>query len=76
MANMHGDEVVGRELVLYFAHELCSKYGSDSRLTRLVDNLDIYLLPTMNPDGELKDFSPLASFSPQCTLQWIVSMGH
>ena len=51
IANMHGDETPGREFSLYFIELLCESYGFDSRLTNLVDNTDIYIMPTMNPDG-------------------------
>ncbi len=50
-ANMHGDEVVGRELMIYFIRYLMEKYGSDSRITQLVDNSEIFVMPSMNPDG-------------------------
>jgi len=53
VANMHGDEVVGRELTLYFMHFLCTNYGTpgQDRITRFVDTTAIYIIPTMNPDG-------------------------
>jgi len=51
VANMHGNEPVGRELVISLAKYLLSRYGTDQRVTRLVDNTDIYLMPSMNPDG-------------------------
>lgn len=51
-ANMHGDEVVGRELALYLIHYLCSNYDQP-RIKKLIDNVDIHILPTMNPDGAI-----------------------
>ena len=51
IANMHGDEVVGRELSLYLIEWLCENYGSNPRATNLVNNVDIYIMPSMNPDG-------------------------
>lgn len=51
VANMHGDETVGRELVIYMAQYLLRNYGKISEVTQLVDTTDIFLMPSMNPDG-------------------------
>ena len=34
VANMHGNEVVGRELVINMAKYLLTNYGQDERVTR------------------------------------------
>lgn len=51
VANMHGDEPVGRELLIILGQYLLDQYGKDDRITRLVNQTDIYLMPSMNPDG-------------------------
>lgn len=51
VANMHGDEAVGRQLMIYLAEYLIHGYGKNDRVTKLVDTTDIFLMPSMNPDG-------------------------
>ncbi|KAG8236922.1 hypothetical protein J437_LFUL014967 [Ladona fulva] len=51
VANMHGDETVGRELVIALAQYLLFNYGKDERATKLVNSTDIFLMPSLNPDG-------------------------
>lgn len=51
VANMHGDESVGRQLMIYLAQYLILNYGKDERVTRIVNNTDVFLMPSMNPDG-------------------------
>jgi carboxypeptidase D len=51
VANMHGDETVGRQLLIWLAEYMVKNYGVDPDVTQLVDTTDIYLMPSMNPDG-------------------------
>ena len=51
VANMHGDEAIGREIVIYLIQYLCDNYGHDDRVSNLVNSTDIYIIPSMNPDG-------------------------
>ena len=48
---MHGDETLGRQLLLYLAEYLAEGYGRNERVTRILDTTEVYLMPTMNPDG-------------------------
>lgn len=51
IANMHGDEIVGREVMIRFIKECVSLYGTDPRITNLLDKFQIHILVSMNPDG-------------------------
>ena len=52
VANMHGNEVLGRELLLKLADYLCEQYSiKNQEISRLINLTHIHLLPSMNPDG-------------------------
>ncbi|XP_077995365.1 carboxypeptidase D-like [Glandiceps talaboti] len=54
VANLHGNEVVGRELLLALCEHLVYSYGKDDWVTKLVDNTAIHIVPSVNPDGGQK----------------------
>lgn len=51
IANMHGDEIVGREMMVRLIKDLAENYGKDKQITHLLDKVQIYIMPSMNPDG-------------------------
>jgi len=55
VANIHGDEAVGRELLIGLARYLTENYATDPRVKNIVDTVDIHLLPSVNPDGNAAD---------------------
>ena len=49
---MHGDEIVGRELMVLLIREIALGYRIlDPKIVNLVNNLEIFIVPSMNPDG-------------------------
>ena len=54
VGNMHGNEAVGREVLIALAEHLARSYGADPEVTQLIQNTDIYILPSLNPDGFAK----------------------
>uniref|UniRef100_A0ABM5EPG2 Adipocyte enhancer-binding protein 1 isoform X1 n=1 Tax=Pogona vitticeps TaxID=103695 RepID=A0ABM5EPG2_9SAUR len=51
-AGIHGNEVLGRELVLMLMQFLCKEYkDGNPRVRNLVTETRIHLVPSLNPDG-------------------------
>jgi hypothetical protein len=50
-STMHGDETAGFVLSLRLIHHLLSQYGKDERITRLLEETEIWICPNENPDG-------------------------
>jgi carboxypeptidase D len=51
VANMHGDEMVDNQQMVYLAQYLLKNYGKVNEVTEIVDQTDIFLMPSQNPDG-------------------------
>ena len=52
VGNIHGDEVVGRELLLGLAEGLCTGWVEQREdVLRLLRSTEVHLLPSLNPDG-------------------------
>lgn len=51
IANMHGDETGGRQLLIGLARWLCDNYPSNVYAAKIVRGMHLFLMPTMNPDG-------------------------
>ncbi|XP_037609630.1 adipocyte enhancer-binding protein 1 [Sebastes umbrosus] len=51
-AGLHGNEALGRELLLLLMQFLCKEYKDENpRVRRLVDGVRIHLVPSLNPDA-------------------------
>ncbi|MFA5583848.1 MAG: M14 family zinc carboxypeptidase [Bacteriovoracaceae bacterium] len=51
ISSMHGDEIVGREFSVRLIETIAREYDSNSLIKDLVDNTEIFIMPSMNPDG-------------------------
>ncbi|MGV9309242.1 M14 family metallopeptidase [Nonomuraea sp. NPDC004354] len=50
-AHQHAREHLTVEMALYIMHLLAEGYGTDSRITDLVNTREIWIMPDLNPDG-------------------------
>ncbi|MCD4735749.1 MAG: T9SS type A sorting domain-containing protein [Bacteroidales bacterium] len=50
-ATMHGDETAGYVLTLRLIDYLLTEYGTNARITEMVNDIDIWINPLANPDG-------------------------
>ena len=66
-STMHGDEVVGYYYMLRLIDMLLSKYNTDTQITNLVNNVDIWICPLHNPDGTYKTSDNQINTSPTST---------
>ena len=53
-ATMHGDEGICATTALNFCNYLLGNYGTDSRVNRLIDSIEFWVIPIANPDGMYK----------------------
>lgn len=51
VAHHHSREQITVEVALRFIQRLVNNYGIDEEITNYIDTLDIYIIPTLNPDG-------------------------
>jgi len=50
-SSIHGDETTGYVLMLRLIDSLLTAYGTNQRVTNLVNNVEIWINPLANPDG-------------------------
>lgn len=53
-STIHGDETAGANMMLRLMDLLLTSYGSDAQVNNLVDNMEIWITPFVNPDGTFR----------------------
>ena len=56
-SQQHAREHLTVEMALYLLDLFTDNYGSDSRITNLVNNREIWIVPSVNPDGSEYDIA-------------------
>jgi hypothetical protein len=51
ISTLHGDELVGTEMCLYFIDRLLRDYDTDPDVETVVNETEIWMVPLANPDG-------------------------
>lgn len=68
VGNMHGNEVVSREILLHFIESLLDGYNNNDEITNLIDTTRIHIMPSMNPDGyETAKTIPTSDSNARCS---------
>lgn len=49
--NIHATELTASAAALFLIHRLVEGYGSDPKITRILDEQVVYVVPRLNPDG-------------------------
>ncbi len=50
-ASTHGDELITTEVLMALTNELLAGQGVDSRLSKILDSRDVYIIPVISPDS-------------------------
>ncbi|MCX6831935.1 MAG: M14 family zinc carboxypeptidase [candidate division Zixibacteria bacterium] len=70
-STMHGDEVTGYVMMLRLIDSLLTSYGTDTRITNLINNTEIYINPLANPDGTYRGGDGSVSGAIRYNANWV-----
>ncbi len=75
-AATHGDELISTEVLLNLVDEILKGYGSDDRLTAMLDNTELYVSFVVNPDGYTKQNRYDNGVDPNRSYPWPGDPNH
>lgn len=66
IGNLHGNEVLGRQMLVYLAQYLLTNYDNNAAVRHILDTVELHLLFSANPDGfaQAKEGDCLGAKSP------------
>ena len=70
-SSIHGDETTAYVLMLRLIDYLLSNYGTDDRITALVDGMEIWINPLANPDGTYASGNSSVSGARRYNANWV-----
>jgi hypothetical protein len=70
-SSMHGDEITGFVLSLRLIDYLLSNYEVDSRITEIVNNVEIWINPLANPDGAYTNNNSTVFGASRYNANWV-----
>jgi len=56
-ANLEGTHLIGTEATLMLAEKLLTKFGTDKKVTKLLEKRTVYMAPLLNPDAAQNYFA-------------------
>jgi len=72
----HGNELITVEVILGLMGKLVKGYGSDTRITKMVDDHEIWLIPILSPDGYTQQERYCDGVDPNRDFPWVQDPQH
>jgi len=72
----HGNELITVEVVLGLMDKLLSGYGKDSRITKMVDDHELWFIPVVNADGYNRQERYCDGVDPNRDYPWVEDPQH
>lgn len=69
-SNHHAREWLTIELAMFIIHKFVDEYSTNSTISELVNSTQIWVIPTMNPDGRVYDGNPSDGTDPTSNNMW------
>ena len=68
--NIHATELSASTAALHLAYKLLTEYGSDEKITYVLDSRAFYIVPRLNPDGAEWALADVPRFIRSSTKSW------